>query len=391
MNLYARAYVRGLNADLVAAGSVVYPSKIAMDIAADAVAEHMLKGVDFLSMTDGVPTKIASDAVSGLLQISDDLCQEAGGVYAPALTKAASAADGYEVARYEALQLLKLAEDAANNPGMTDPVSTGHASNPVMTNSAPNASETGVAVDAPQKTDGADGVPASAVTGTEHAIGGHGTAPVSEKLASAARRLTAKLAASGAANPVAGANVPKNIESATGEPSKVVDKANPAEGVPAAAVEGEEMAQKTAAYLNRVEKIAAAVIPYLPAELPEYAQLAHLRSLSKLASFDQGKYLYLVYNAYGIPDTQALGFAQEYVKRASDMGVDEGEADTEGKDAEGKDSDTDDGSSDEAVAEALEAAANEIEEGKATEEAAENEKTASIDRSLGRLRATMAR
>lgn len=373
-NLYARAYASGINADLVASGTVVYPSKIAMDIASKAVADHVFAGVDFLGLKDGVPVKLASEAIDGLLTISEDLCKQAGG-HAPQLSKAASAADGFDVARYEALELLKLAEAEANNPTTTEPVSTGSEKNPESTNSDPNASETGVAVDAAAKTDGADGVPAPAVSGTEHAIGGHGTTPASEKLASFARRMTAKIAATGGENPKSQAAVSANADSATGEVSTIVAKANPGEGVPASAEEGSEMAQKTANYLSRVEKVASAVIPYLPSGMPEFEQLAHVRALSKLGSVDQGKYLYMMYGAYGMPEDKALGFVQEYVKRADDMQVD-GDGDSDDK----KDSDADDGSSDAAVAAALDEAAGEIEEGKESESKDDDAKVASFER-----------
>ena len=392
-NLYARAYVRGLNADLVAAGSVVYPTKIAMDIAADAVADNLLQGVDFLGLRGGVPTKLAMDAVDGLLQISDDLCKQAGG-YAPQLNKVAGEANAFEVARYEAFELLKQAEAAAANPQKTEPVSTGTDKNPAATNSAPNSSETGVAVDAPAKADGADGVPSSAVEGTEHAIGGHGTTPANAKIASFARRLTAKIAATSAENPKTIEAIPATADSATGVPSKIVAKKDGAKGVPASAVEGQESAQKTASFLARVEKVATAAIPYLPGDLPEYAQLAHVRALSKLGSAeDQGKYLFLMYNAYGMPEDKAVGFADEYVKRASDMGVDEDDDDGDDDDKKPDgDGDADDGSSDAAVAAALDDAAGEIEAGKKEEEAEEATKTASansIDSAVNRLRRTL--
>ncbi len=377
-NLYARAYVRGLNADLVAAGTVVYPSKIAMDIASNAVADHCLRGVHFEEMPNGVPIKVASDALAGLLQISEDLCNEAGG-HSLELSKVASAVDSLELARYDALELLKLAEEEARNPVATAPASTGPGKNPEATNSAPNASATGVAVAAPAKENGAVGVPSVAVVGTEHAIGGHGTTPSNDKLASFARRMTAKIAATGGTNPKTTESIPETAQSATGKASTIVSKENPGEGaVPSASEVGTEQAQKTASYLARVEKVASAVIPYLPSDLPEYAHVAHIRALSKLACDDQGKYLYLMYGAYGMSSDEALGFAQQYVKRADDMKVDEDEEKDEGK--------GDDGSSDAAVAAALDEAAEEIEEAQKSEKKEDDAKIASVDR----LRRTVA-
>ena len=326
--LYARAYVHGINADLVAAGTVVYPSKIAMDIAATATADHMLAGVDMLGLQGGMPTKLASDIQGCLADIARDMCSKEPP--STDLAKVASAADPVELARYESYELLKLAESEAWNPKTTDAVQ-------------PNAaSATGEAANAPEKKDPSTGVPAAAVTGTEHAVG-QGTTPANEKVASVARALTAKIAATGAKNPKTTTAIAATAASATGEAANAPEKKDPSTGVPASAEEGVEAAQKTAAYLSRVEKIASAVIPYLPEGLHEYEHVAHLRGLSKLASFDQGRYLYMMYNAYGMPEEDSKKFATEYVKRASDMGVDE----------ESDEDDTDDGSSDAAVAAAL--------------------------------------
>lgn len=388
MNTYARTYTRGINADLVAAGAVVYPTKVAMDLAADAVADHILGGIDFHQLKDGVPTKLASACVDALAVIADDMCKDAGG-HAPELTKAASAANGLEVARYEALEMLKVAEAARNPVETQTPASTGTEKNPMDTNSAPNASATGVAVDAPAKQDGADGVPSAAVEGEEHAVGGHGTTPSNgdhAKLASFARRITAKIAAT-AENPMSVEASPKTEQSATGEPSKIVPKKDGADGVPASAVEGDEMAAKTASYVARVEKTASAALPYLPGDLPEYALLAHVRALSKLGSADdQGKYLYLMYGAYGMADADALKYAGEYVKRASDMGMDE-DSDDKDKDKDDAD-DTDDGSSDSAIAAALDDAASEIEKSKDADDAMKTASAASAEAAQARLART---
>lgn len=291
--LYARAYVHGINADLVAAGTVVYPSKIAMDIAATATADHMLAGVDMLGLQGGMPTKLASDIQGCLADIARDMCSKEPP--STDLAKVASAADPVELARYESYELLKLAESEAWNPKTTDAVQ-------------PNAA------------------------------------------------------------------------SATGEAANAPEKKDPSTGVPASAEEGVEAAQKTAAYLSRVEKIASAVIPYLPEGLHEYEHVAHLRGLSKLASFDQGRYLYMMYNAYGMPEEDSKKFATEYVKRASDMGVDE----------ESDEDDTDDGSSDAAVAAALDEAASEIEDGKKSADEDAQTKTAAFERMKNAVAATSA-
>src|SRR5690349_11930817 len=100
----------GLNADLVAAGTVVYPSKIAMDIASHAVGDRILGGIDFLELPDGVPTKLASAAQQSLVEIAKDMCDREKG-HSPELSKVASDADPVAVARYEAFQLIKVAEE----------------------------------------------------------------------------------------------------------------------------------------------------------------------------------------------------------------------------------------------------------------------------------------
>lgn len=399
-NLYARAYAMGLNADLIASGTTVYPSKTAADIAANSVGDHVFGGVDFLALPEGVPTKLAAAAQEGLVLIAKDMCEREKG-HSPELSKVASAADPIAVARYEAFQLIKIAEEGPKNPEMTPPAAEtqqGKGKNPEMTNGAPNASATGVAVDAPAKMDGADGVPGAAVEGTEHMVGGLGTTPAqgkyaSDKVASFARRMQAKIAATTGKNPESTESSPKTEQSATGEQSPIAKVNDPSKPLQAgAAEEGTESAQKTAEYLDRVEKTASAVLPYLPPDLPEYAALAHVRQLAKLASVgDQGTYLYMAYGGYGFPEADALRYAQEYVKRASDMGVDEDDEDD--KDDKG---DSDDGSSDDAIAAALSEAANEIESSKKSEEEAETAKMASAATrptaadAMARLRATVS-
>jgi hypothetical protein len=380
-NLYARAYAKGINADLVAAGTVVYPSKIAADIAADSVGDHVFGGVDFLALPEGVPTKLASAAIEGLTLIAKDMCDQAKG-YSPELSKVASAADPIQVARFEAFALIKLAEEGPKNPETTPPAAEtqlGTGKNPAMTNGAPNASATGVAVDAPAKTDGADGIPGAAVEGDEHAIGGHGTTPAqgkyaADKVASFALRMQAKIAATTTKNPESVESSPKTEQSATGEMATIKKVDDPSKPLEAGADElGTEQAQKTASYLARVEKTASAVLPFLPSDLPEYAALAHVRAMSKLASVsDQGKYLVMAYGGYGFPAEKAIELAQEYVKRASDKKVDGDDAD-EGETDEGE---TDDGSSDDAIAMALNDAASEIETSKKSEEDESAMKTA---------------
>lgn len=399
-NLYARAYAKGINADLVAAGTVVYPSKVAMDIAADSVGDHVFGGIDFLALPEGVPTKLASAAIDGLTRIAKDMCDQAKG-HSVELSKIASDADPIQVARYEAFELIKLAEEGPKNPETTPPAAEtqlGTGKNPSMTNGAPNSSATGVAVDAPAKTDGADGVPGAAVEGTEHAIGGHGTTPAqgkyaSDKVASFARRMQAKIAATTTKNPESVESSPKTEQSATGEMATINKVDDPSKPLQAGATEeGAEHAQKTASYLARVEKTASAVLPFLPGDLPEYAALAHVRALSKLASVeDQGKYLVMAYNGYGYPTEDALGYAQEYVKRASDMKVDGDEDEKDEKDDSGE---SDDGSSDDAIASALNEAASEIEESKKSEEDDEATKMASAPKitpadAMARLAATI--
>lgn len=398
-NLYARAYAMGLNADLVAAGTVVYPSKIAMDLASHAVGDHVFGGVDFLELPEGVPTKLAAAAQEGLVLIAKDMCEREKG-HSPELSKVASDADPIAVARYEAFQLIKIAEEGPKNPEVTPPTAEtqqGKGKNPEMTNGAPNASATGVAVDAPAKTDGSDGVPGAAVEGTEHMVGGHGTTPAqgkyaSDKVASFARRMTAKVAATTGKNPESTESAPATEQSATGEQSPISKVDDPSKPLQAgAAEEGTEQARKTASYLDRVEKTASAVLPYLPPDLPEYAALAHVRQLAKLASVgDQGKYLFMAYRGYGFEEPAALGYAQEYVKRANDMKVDGDEGGDEDED------ETDDGSSDDAIAAALNEAASEIEDSKKSEDEAEATKMASAASkptaadAMARLAATVA-
>ena len=104
--LFKRAYVRGLNAELIRAGVAQYPSKEAADYAADYVA-------DTCDMADPYtePTHVTKEAslilCENLVKAGAYLCEEAGGVYQPDLTKTAQATDPVDLANSDAWAVLE--------------------------------------------------------------------------------------------------------------------------------------------------------------------------------------------------------------------------------------------------------------------------------------------
>lgn len=111
--LFKRAFVRGLNTELMRHGVAVYPSKEAADLASDYIADK--SGMpDPYQQPQQVTEKVASALCDSLIKASQHLCKEANNTYSPQLQKTAAASDPSTVAFEDAWALM---EKAASETG----------------------------------------------------------------------------------------------------------------------------------------------------------------------------------------------------------------------------------------------------------------------------------
>lgn len=105
--LFKRAFVRGINTELMRQGIVGYPTKEAADMAADYVVSQT-RFADPLVSPEKVTLKTAGILVDNLIKLSQYICKEAGG-YSPALSKQAASASPEDVAALDATALMEKA------------------------------------------------------------------------------------------------------------------------------------------------------------------------------------------------------------------------------------------------------------------------------------------
>lgn len=105
--LFKRAFVRGLNAELMRQGVVHFPTKEAADHAADYVADNFCP--DPINQGADITLKVAHTLCTQLDAAGQHFCKAAGDKYLPSLNKVASATDPEELALQEAWQLMQKA------------------------------------------------------------------------------------------------------------------------------------------------------------------------------------------------------------------------------------------------------------------------------------------
>jgi len=106
--LFKRAFVRGLNAELIRQGAVVYPSKMAADASADYVADQSNMPDPYLQGGD-LDMKTAGVLCEYLIKAAEYQCQQAGNSYNPNVTKTAQEATPVAVATSDAWDLMQKA------------------------------------------------------------------------------------------------------------------------------------------------------------------------------------------------------------------------------------------------------------------------------------------
>lgn len=111
--LFKRAFVRGLNAELMRQGVVHFPSKEAADQAADHVADNYCP--DPVKQGQDITLKTAHTLCEQLHVAGEHFCKEAGNRYLPSLNKTASEVDPQKLAFHEAWEVMeKVAADTGS-------------------------------------------------------------------------------------------------------------------------------------------------------------------------------------------------------------------------------------------------------------------------------------
>ena len=355
--LFKRAFVRGLNSELVRTGAVVYPSKEAADHAADHVADN--SGMpDPLSHGAAITTKVASALCDHLIQASQHLCKEAGNKYNPQVTKTAQATDPPTTARQEAWALMEKAAaetgslmEGGDNPNDQPAASSSNAEAALEAARRPenyaNLGEEGVGnyerkgqgnvgteekhPEKPKATeDGTNSVientakhgslasiiqkVAAGSTGAlidggdvpndmPAAVKGNAQAPGNAEAALEAARRPENYANKGEdgvgrSDMVPGTNSQVGSEQAHPLAPKATDSGKT--NVPIEHIMGSDGGSKKASAFNQLfEETAQTVVPYLPERMEEPQKVAHVRAMMGLADEQRASYLRDLYNTLG--------------------------------------------------------------------------------------------
>lgn len=365
--LFNRAYVRGLNAELVRTGAIQYPTKEAADHAADYVADN--SGMpDVFAAPGDVTLKVAGDLCALLTRASDALCKQAGHVDS-GLAKTAASVDPVTLAAQEAFHLMQKVAYENETPNTPEEAAQNDAAARLDQHNRPAGyANTGVG-NTQDKGKGAVGTEEPAPRGDR--VEGSNSAEEHSKAAMAQAVSRLKQAAG---LPYSGH--PNTAEAAAAHTdSAKLDQHNRPAGYAHKGVAGvgktdvkpsgsailgkEEHAQRgdrvsgsnsvtplAKSAMAAFDKTASATIAFLPNEMSDAEKVAHINAMLPLGTGARAKYLERMYVAYGADKTAAARVADAFRKKADDEAAEEME-----------------------VAHALEQAAEELEHG------AEHEKT----------------
>lgn len=303
--LFPRAFVRGLNSELIRSGAVHYPSKLAADQAADYVAD--IAGIpDPVTQGDQLTLKIAADVCVMLAKASDALCKDAGG-YQPELAKTASAQNPYDLAASECIELMQKVALENETPNTAEEAALHEATARLdISQRPPGYAHTGPGGAMPQ---------GEGEIGSERSVGEGDAKMAMQRAIHNLRTAAVATGNTGAPNTLAAA--------AKVDDFAALEKKNRPEGyahkrpsfeVPSGAVIGQE--QKVA--MDRFQKTAALVLPYLSESFTEREKVAHVQAMMNLSPRGKAKYLNEMYVAYGADKTASLNYANAFYKVAED-------------------------------------------------------------------------
>ncbi len=359
--LFKRAFVRGMNTELIREGVVVYPSKEAADASADYIADNA--GMpDPYSQGQALDVKVAGELVELLIKAAEFQCERAGQRYNPAVTKTAQETTAVSLANDAAWELM---EKAAADTGAL--VEGGKAPNTEPDAAKDNAE---AALDIKRRPMGYAHLGEKGVGNyekpSEGTVGdtskhpeapgatGHDTNSLTEKGASLTdivRRVSgAKTASTGTGSLILGGDAPNTLaaaastnnmaaleqknrpqgyahmgESRVGQtdfniPSgAVIGREQPHPGKPGATGSGSNtiIAQTKNAFDQLFEQTATQVVPYLPEQMPDETKIAHVRSMMGLQTEERANYLENLYSTLGVEKTAAANVSDHFKKSAA--------------------------------------------------------------------------
>ncbi len=358
--MFKRAFVRGLNAELVRRGVAKYPSKEASDYASDFVADA--SGMpDPVSQADAVTEKIAEALCENLVKAGQELCKQAGNKYDTSLSKTASASTPADVALADTWALMQKA--AAE----TGSLSEGAKHPNTMANAAKTNDE--AALEQARRPEGYANLGEKGVGNYERkgqgAVGteekhpeapkatGHGTNSITENtakmgsLAAIIRKVANSegslmqpggdqntLSAAATSNAEAAQELSRRPEGYAHMGEKGVGKTEMK--IPSGAVVGREQPhpepggigesapgdnsiidQTKNAFDQLFEATAQDVVGYLPEKMAENSKIAHVRSMMGLDTHERGAYLRDLYTGLNARKEASAAVHDHYIKTAS--------------------------------------------------------------------------
>lgn len=366
--LFKRAFVRGLNSELVRAGAVVYPSKEAADHAADYVADNS-RMPDPLTQGGALTQKVASELCDQLVQASQFLCKQAGDKYSPALTKTAQESDPADIARSEAWALMEKAASETGSlieggdvPNDQPAAASGNAEAALEAKRRPenyaNMGEDGVG-NYERKGQGSVGTeeahpekPKATEAGSNSLIENtskHGSlANIIRKVAADTGQLmdpgqeANDLPAAAANNGEAALEMqrrPENYankgEAGVGRSDMVpgtgsqVGSEQPHPDTPTATASGKTNvplehvmhsdggSKSASAFDSLFTETARTVVPYLPERMDDNSKVAHVRAMMGLADDERAGYLHTLYTQLGAEKTASDSVRDHFLKTAA--------------------------------------------------------------------------
>lgn len=366
-SLFKRAFVRGLNSELVRAGAAAYPSKEAADHAADYVADN--SGMpDPLNQGEALTQKVAHTLCEHLIGASQHLCKEAGNTYNPQVTKTAQAMEPADIAQREAWSLMQKAAaetgslmEGGDNENDQPAAASANAEAALEASNRPenyaNMGETGVGnyerkgqgnvgteEAHPEKPKASDEGRNSVIENTSK----HGSlASIIQKVAAGTKGLmdpgqetndqpaaaqgNAEAALEAARRPENYANkgekgvgrsdmVPgTNAQVGSEQPHPLAPKATDSgkTNVPIEHIMAGQGGKKSAAFNELFTDTAKEIVPYLPTRMEETHKVAHVRAMMGLETEQRAAYLHDLYTNLGAEKTASEQVRDHFLKTAS--------------------------------------------------------------------------
>lgn len=333
--LYKRAFVRGLNTQLMQAGTIGYATKEAADYAADFVADHVAMPDPYFE-GKSLTMKVASDLCIALVRASEFINSKTGGASA-ALSKQASAIDPHAQASVDAKAILeKIAMEDYDQGGMGGGSGAGASGTNTLSAAAEHSTQaeldlrnrpegyanTGVGnyidkgkgsmgvEETAQRSDPAEGGTNSVIqnskVGSEAlrkaaASGGGRTGTAPNTLSNAAGHSTqAELDEKNRPAGYAVSGVGNTSVTATGSAVIGAESSKKPSAKPGATGTNSVNTPKTAAE-RHLERTAALIVPFLPSNLTDAQKVAHIRACDPLTVPQQISYVSKLASAYQVP------------------------------------------------------------------------------------------